>query len=192
MIPFSVHTPKKRKERNTCIFRVSLLHVKQAQLINPVIYLKAMTVLDQSKWLENWKFVWKMVILAGHSPLTGHYFESWFQKLLFQAVTLKQMVRQVPKKVNLQLALQAVASTQWFCYLCVLHPWHHTSKMKILIYTYWKLAEPRQFKQLQNTAPQALIDDANNYLNRYVTVQHCSFGKPGFLDPRSSTLKTRS
>ena len=36
-----------------------------------------------------------------------------------------------------------------------------SSKMKISIYTYWKLAEPRQLKQLQNTAPQALIDGAN-------------------------------
>ena len=33
--------------------------------------------------------------------------------------------------------------------------------LKILMYTYWKLAEPWQFKQLQNSAPQALIDDVN-------------------------------
>ena len=30
--------------------------------------------------------------------------------------------------------------------------------MNISIYTYWKLAKPWQFKQLQNTAPQELID----------------------------------
>ena len=36
-----------------------------------------------------------------------------------------------------------------------------SSKLKISICTYWKLAEPWQFKQLQNTAPQALIDGAN-------------------------------
>ena len=35
-----------------------------------------------------------------------------------------------------------------------------SSKMKISIYT-WKLAETRQFKQLQNTALQAPIDGAN-------------------------------
>ena len=29
------------------------------------------------------------------------------------------------------------------------------------------------------------------YLNGYVTVQHYSFGKPSFLDPRSSIIKTR-
>ena len=36
-----------------------------------------------------------------------------------------------------------------------------SSIMNISIYTYWKLAEPWQFKQLQNTAPQALINGAN-------------------------------
>ena len=39
-----------------------------------------------------------------------------------------------------------------------------SSKMKILIYTYWKLDEPWQFKQLQNTAPQGLIDGANIWM----------------------------
>ena len=29
------------------------------------------------------------------------------------------------------------------------------------IYTYWKFGKLRRFKQLQNTAPQALIDGAN-------------------------------
>lgn len=33
--------------------------------------------------------------------------------------------------------------------------------LKILMYTYWKLAEPWQFKQLQNSALQALINNAN-------------------------------
>ena len=34
-------------------------------------------------------------------------------------------------------------------------------KMKTSIYTYWKFGEPWRFKQLQNTAPQALIDGVN-------------------------------
>ena len=34
-------------------------------------------------------------------------------------------------------------------------------KPKLLIYTYSKLAEAEQFKLLQNTAPQALIDGGN-------------------------------
>ena len=34
-------------------------------------------------------------------------------------------------------------------------------KMKTSIYTYWKLGEPGRFKQLHNTASQALIDGAN-------------------------------
>ena len=42
-----------------------------------------------------------------------------------------------------------------------LYTQNKSSIMNISIYTYWKLAEPWQFKQLQNTAPQALIDGAN-------------------------------
>ena len=63
-----------------------------------------------------------------------------------------------------------------------------SSKMKISIYTYWKLAKPRQFKQLQNTAS---TDWRCEYLNGYVTVQHRSFRKHSFLDPRSSISETR-
>ena len=63
--------------------------------------------------------------------------------------------------------------------------------MKISIYTYWKLAKPRQFKQLQNTAPQALIDSANISTATWLHVQHRSFGKPSFLDPWSSIIETQ-
>ena len=77
MTPFSVHTrEKKRKERNTCIFRVSLLHVKQAQLINLVTYLKAMYLTSQNDWKTENLSAKLMVIVAAHSPLTGRYFES--------------------------------------------------------------------------------------------------------------------
>ena len=44
----TVENPEKRKERNAWIFRVSLIHVKQAQLINLVIYLKAMYLTSQN------------------------------------------------------------------------------------------------------------------------------------------------
>ena len=65
--------------------------------------------------------------------------------------------------------------------------------MKISIYTYWKLAKPRQFKQLQNTAPQALIDGANistaTWLYNIVLLENLA---SWILDPQSSKLKTQS
>ena len=62
-----------------------------------------------------------------------------------------------------------------------------SSKMKTSIYTYWKFGEPRWFKQLQNTTPQALIDGANIWTATWL-YNNRSFGKPSFLDPRSSKL----
>ena len=38
----------------------------------------------------------------------------------------------------------------------------------------------------------ASTDRRCKYLNGYVTVQHCSFGKPSFLDPWSSILASRN
>ena len=38
----------------------------------------------------------------------------------------------------------------------------------------------------------ASTDRRCKYLNGYVTVQHCSFGKPSFLDPWSLIIETRS
>ena len=68
-----------------------------------------------------------------------------------------------------------------------------SSKMKISIYTYWKLAKPRQFKQLQNTTLQALIDGANiwmaTWLYNIVLSQNLA---SWILDPWSSKLETRS
>ena len=75
-----------------------------------------------------------------------------------------------------------------------------SSKMKISIYTYWKLAKPRQFKQWQNTAPQALIDGVNiwtaTWLYNIVLSENLA---SWILDPRwakretqSSRLETRS
>ena len=65
--------------------------------------------------------------------------------------------------------------------------------MKISLYTYWKLAKPRQFKQLQNTAPQALIDGANistaTWLYNIVLLENLA---SWILDPQSSKLKTQS
>ena len=75
-----------------------------------------------------------------------------------------------------------------------------SSKMKISIYTYWKLAEPRQLKQLQNTAPQALIDGANiwtaMWLYNIVLSENLAswilVSWSSKLETRSSRLKTRS
>ena len=68
-----------------------------------------------------------------------------------------------------------------------------SSKMKISIYTYWKLAKPQQFKQLQNTAPQTLIDGANistaMWLYNIVLSENLA---SWILDPWSSNLETRS
>ena len=68
-----------------------------------------------------------------------------------------------------------------------------SSKMKILIYTYWKLAKPRQFKQLQNTTSQTLIDGANIWMATWLYNIVLSENLASWiLDPRSSKLETRS
>ena len=68
-----------------------------------------------------------------------------------------------------------------------------SAKMKIFIYTYWKLGKPGQFKQLQNTAPQAMIDCATiwtaTWLYNIVLSENLA---SWILDPRSSKLETRS
>ena len=55
------------------------------------------------------------------------------------------------------------------------------------IYTYWKFGEPWWFKQLQNTAPQALIDGANiwtaTWLYNIVLLENLA---SWILDPRNS------
>ena len=55
------------------------------------------------------------------------------------------------------------------------------------IYTYWKFAELRRFKQLRNTAPQALIDGANiwtaTWLYNIVLSENLA---SWILDPRNS------
>ena len=68
-----------------------------------------------------------------------------------------------------------------------------SSKMKISIYTYWKLAKPRQFKQLQNTTSQALIDGANIWMATWLyTIVLTQNLASWILDPRSSKLETWS
>ena len=65
--------------------------------------------------------------------------------------------------------------------------------MKTSIYTYSKLGEPRRFKQLQNTAPQALIDSANIWTTTWLYNINLSENLASWiLDTRSSKLKTRS
>ena len=58
----------------------------------------------------------------------------------------------------------------------------------------WQVPNPQWhtwcfMTKLRHTAS---TDRRCEYLNGYVTVQHHSFGKPSFLDPRSSKLETRS
>ena len=81
----------------------------------------------------------------------------------------------------------------WRAKVNTLYVQDKSSKMKISIYTYWKLAEPRHFKQLQNTAPQALIDSANiwtaTWLYNIVLSENLA---SWILAPRSSHLETRS
>ena len=64
--------------------------------------------------------------------------------------------------------------------------------LKILMYTYWKLAEPWQFKQLQNSALQALINNANiwaaTWLYRMVLSENFA---SWILDDRNSRLDPR-
>ena len=68
-----------------------------------------------------------------------------------------------------------------------------SSKMKTSIYTYSKLGKPRRFKQLQNTAPQALIDGANIWTATWLYNIDLSENLASWiLDRRSSKLKTRS
>ena len=62
--------------------------------------------------------------------------------------------------------------------------------MNITIYTYWKLAEPWQFKQLQNTALQELIDGANIWTATWL--YNIVLSETLLLDPRSSKLETWS
>ena len=59
--------------------------------------------------------------------------------------------------------------------------------------------KPSFFKKLFQWSSQtvtehrtASTDRRCEYLNGYVTVQHRSFGKPSFLDPRSSILETET
>ena len=70
-------------------------------------------------------------------------------------------------------------------------------------YFFWKLLQytnmPSFFKKLFQWSSQtvtehrtASTDRRCEYLNGYVTVQHRSFGKPSFLDPRSSLLETET
>ena len=68
-----------------------------------------------------------------------------------------------------------------------------SSKMKISIYSHWKLAEPWQFRQLQNTAPQALIDGAKIWTAKWLYNIVLSENLASWiLDPWSSKLETRS
>ena len=64
-----------------------------------------------------------------------------------------------------------------------------SSKMKISIYT-WKLAETRQFKQLQNTALQAQIDGANIWMATWLYNIVQLLGS-SILDHRNSRLDPR-
>ena len=64
-----------------------------------------------------------------------------------------------------------------------------SSKMKISIYT-WKLAETRQFKQLQNTALQAPIDGANIWTATWLYNIVQLLGS-SILDHRNSRLDPR-
>ena len=71
---------------------------------------------------------------------------------------------------------------------------YKSPKKNISIYTYWKLAEPLQFKQLQNAAPQALIDGANMWMAMWlynIVLSENLASQSSIIEARDSILASR-